>query len=486
MSDLSIRNFKLFENKTTFNLNPITLLLGANGSGKSSFIQILQLIENNDSFFNSSIDEFNFFQHLFYDRNKTIELSYEVANQLHRKNVLSLGGSQGGEYYIDRRSEMFGLTYLNEKDEVILETKYNKDHELCFILNVPLFYEVLEENSSKHLADKLRLSGLQEMKINQKRKMSYRMTGTEFEFGFFTFLFFEFIESCSTVDLTLSREEFNIEILRIFKNKYVIEDNGKVIRKSKRFNLKVIKLKNYGSPKKIYSDKDPLGKIISNIHQSQSFSHVFFQKWLKEFFGEDCIFQLKKLHAEFEFFEVKLNNKFMTEHGSGIYRILYLLCDIMDFFDDLNFESMDREENNPEVNFSSSFINRRFLVLEEPEANLHPDFQIKLAEMIFDLNQWLNDRFNKYNNERLYIFNILVETHSEYMIRTLQYLVAKNEGINDQVGIINFGSGDNIGKVKHISIRPNGSLSDNLFSGFFNFSEDLKLKLDAVNNNRNN
>ena len=44
MSDLSIKNFKLFKNKTSFKLNPITLLLGANGSGKSSFIQILNFL----------------------------------------------------------------------------------------------------------------------------------------------------------------------------------------------------------------------------------------------------------------------------------------------------------------------------------------------------------------------------------------------------------------------------------------------------------
>ena len=72
------------------------------------------------------------------------------------------------------------------------------------------------------------------------------------------------------------------------------------------------------------------------------------------------------------------------------------------------------------------------------------------------------------------------------MIRTFQYLVAKNEASENHVGIINFGSGKNVGKVKHISIRPNGSLSDNFYSGFFNYSEDLRLKLDAINNSRNN
>jgi hypothetical protein len=70
----------------------------------------------------------------------------------------------------------------------------------------------------------------------------------------------------------------------------------------------------------------------------------------------------------------------------------------------------------------------------------------------------------------------------------LQYLVAKDEEeINkDQVGIINFGSDKDFGKVKHISICPNGALNDNFYSGFFSYSEDLRLMLDALNYNRNN
>jgi energy-coupling factor transporter ATP-binding protein EcfA2 len=488
MSDLSIKNFKLFKNKTSFKLNPITLLLGANGSGKSSFIQILNLIENNASFFNSSLDEFSFFQHLFNDKDKPLELTYEISKNLFQKNVLSLGFTPDlpGNFWIDTISEKFELKYLNEKDEVVFETHYSREHELYISINIPLFYNILEVNSCKHLADKLRLSDLPQKNIKLSTKMTYRMTDIEFEFGFFNYMFYEFIEKCALNEVSISREEFNSEISRIFNNQYTIDNKGKTIKKSKRLNLKVIKLNNYGSPKKVYSDKDPFGKLISNIHEMQSSNQVFFQKWLKEFFGDDSIFQLKKLHPEFDLFEVKLNDKFLTEHGTGIYRICYLLCDILYLFDDLNLEHIFREENNDEENFSSCFVNRRFLVLEEPEANLHPDFQIKLAEMIFDLNHWLNERFNKHNNENLYTFNVLVETHSEYMIRTFQYLVAKNEGSKNQVGIINFGSGDNIGNVKHISVRPNGSLSDNFYSGFFNYAEDLRLKLDAVNIKRNN
>jgi hypothetical protein len=74
------------------------------------------------------------------------------------------------------------------------------------------------------------------------------------------------------------------------------------------------------------------------------------------------------------------------------------------------------------------------------------------------------------------------------MIRALQYYVAKDNQENsiDHIGIINFGTDKNAGKIKHISINQNGSLTDNFYSGFFNFSEDLRLMLDALNYQRKN
>ena len=51
------------------------------------------------------------------------------------------------------------------------------------------------------------------------------------------------------------------------------------------------------------------------------------------------------------------------------------------------------------------------ILLEEPEQNLHPAIQSKLADMLYEVNEEFGIRF-------------IVETHSEYLIRRTQVLVA--------------------------------------------------------------
>lgn len=55
----------------------------------------------------------------------------------------------------------------------------------------------------------------------------------------------------------------------------------------------------------------------------------------------------------------------------------------------------------------------KFIIIEEPEQNLHPFLQSKLADLVAEIN----------NNDPSYKF--LIETHSEYLIRRTQVLVAE-------------------------------------------------------------
>lgn len=59
------------------------------------------------------------------------------------------------------------------------------------------------------------------------------------------------------------------------------------------------------------------------------------------------------------------------------------------------------------------------LVLEEPESHLHPCYQSKLADMLLMAYQKYNIRF-------------IVETHSEYLVRRSQVIVAENKYANEQ------------------------------------------------------
>ena len=71
----------------------------------------------------------------------------------------------------------------------------------------------------------------------------------------------------------------------------------------------------------------------------------------------------------------------------------------------------------------------------------------------------------------------LIETHSEYMIRAFQNLVAKSNQFKDFVGIINFENNSGVGRRKNISIESDGSLSDGFYSSFMNTVNELTFEL---------
>ncbi len=98
------------------------------------------------------------------------------------------------------------------------------------------------------------------------------------------------------------------------------------------------------------------------------------------------------------------------------------------------------------------------IICEEPEANLHPAFQSKLADMFVDAQNTFNHQF-------------IIETHSEYMIRKFQYLVAKGKMKKEDIVIYYFNDPNNIPagekQVKKIEILEDGRLSSPFGTGFY-------------------
>lgn len=120
--------------------------------------------------------------------------------------------------------------------------------------------------------------------------------------------------------------------------------------------------------------------------------------------------------------------------------------------------------------FSEAFGKENILIIEEPEANLHPNLQSKLADLFVLAS-------NSFPNLRL-----IIETHSEYVIRKLQFLTAKKEVSPDQSAVYYFNADRFVNntepKVKKIEINKNGTLTEEFGPGFFD--EAIKLRFDLM------
>jgi predicted ATPase len=114
------------------------------------------------------------------------------------------------------------------------------------------------------------------------------------------------------------------------------------------------------------------------------------------------------------------------------------------------------------------------IIIEEPESNLHPALQSKVADLLVEAKK-------RYN------INFIIETHSEYFIRRLQYLTAKQELHKDDSVIYYFNNPNNLvdeqEQIFEINITQKGQLTRSFGEGFFDEASNLALLLFDYSNN---
>ncbi|MBO2546016.1 DUF3696 domain-containing protein [Salegentibacter sp. BDJ18] len=118
------------------------------------------------------------------------------------------------------------------------------------------------------------------------------------------------------------------------------------------------------------------------------------------------------------------------------------------------------------------------LIIEEPEANLHPNLQSKFADILLaTIKEYPEQKF-------------IIETHSEYLIRKLQFLTAKKDLSTENTIIYYFNADEHVSheepKVKKIEITETGNLTENFGPGFFDEATRLQFDLMKVKKEQKN
>ena len=169
--------------------------------------------------------------------------------------------------------------------------------------------------------------------------------------------------------------------------------------------------------------------------------------------NEASLYGDEELNGKIDY-ENKIN---ISELGKGNQNLLLLILKVASVL----FKGEIKRDNSR--NFS-----RKIILIEEPEAFLHPDWQSKLAD------------FFAYCLKR-YKVQFFIETHSEYLILKLQNLTAKKKIKPEDSMIYYFHHPDNIPdgeeQVKKINIKEDGRLSGEFGSGFYDESSRLMISL---------
>ena len=106
------------------------------------------------------------------------------------------------------------------------------------------------------------------------------------------------------------------------------------------------------------------------------------------------------------------------------------------------------------------------VLLEEPEQNLHPALQSKLADLVYSINKDFRVRF-------------IIETHSEYLVRHIQVLSAQifKEGTDETPFKVIYLTGNKELPCYDMGFQKNGKFEKEFGPGFFNVADDAAMEL---------
>lgn len=197
---------------------------------------------------------------------------------------------------------------------------------------------------------------------------------------------------------------------------------------------------------------------------------AFLNKWIKIFNLGDSV-DLEGTSEGFGFllYLVKDGEKrLLADEGYGITQLVSLLLQI-DNRIPMESEIKDIRVDNSNLpdRAKESEAPPTVICVEEPEVHLHPKYQSLLADMFVEAYQKHNIRF-------------IIETHSEYLIRKLQVMVADKEtSLASNDVSLNYVEKDEDG-VSHnrqIKILEDGRLNAPFGSGFFDEATGLSMNL---------
>lgn len=201
---------------------------------------------------------------------------------------------------------------------------------------------------------------------------------------------------------------------------------------------------------------DHIAKTVKEFMQSRAWRNekirAFIRQWMSEFnIGYD--FQIEDVDGEAYKVFILENSEDkkgfpLADLGMGSIQLMMLLFAL---------------STSIKHNIGSVFGNPT-VVIEEPEQNLHPAVQSKLADILFQVNKDFGLKF-------------IIETHSEYLLREVQIIVAREKLVSldkNPFRVYYF----NAETVPYdMGFQNNGKFIESFGPGFFDVADNAALEL---------
>ncbi len=477
----AIENYRSFKNKVYLEVKPFTIITGPNGSGKSTYTDLVKLYEKH--FLDGKIPRNIPLSDL--TNNKRINQienwdSDSGAIKIYIKKLVSaekISKKLLETLKIKRNSlgrpEIFGELVLYYKpDENRLSHEQNPkniafDKKQYTLVNIDFYLDSFQENNLVQNFDSNRtmhdfhsddlpgiifdlnfLNKLSEIKIDKKvlaniSKYWNAFGPTENNETFFpiigklesikhgsdTFIydfilnFEQFINNNSSVESYQHHNtKFNLRggVEYAFTKKDWKEFYSKS-KHSKSLNLSHTRGKDYAGIIEFNTERIFENSLINvNDYPQINFFETFCDKykvdWINDILndldiGNQILF--KQINEEFIELTISKDDKIihLNEFSKGLQRLIKLII-----FLPINWW----EDNTSDIS-KIPIVS----IIEEPELSLHPQLQSKIADILSKIKKEGGQDFRDDDGD--YDTSFIIETHSEYLIRKLQYLCAQKK-----------------------------------------------------------
>lgn len=545
MVTIGFKNFRKFENFPSLELGNITLLVGSNNSGKSTFVKSILTL---DDYFKNSTNGFGIFfenglknetikdflsnQHFrfngnylahigtfkraLYNKASDKTISFRLYDKLSYLDIEIEGDPENEESVYGKiktitiANPVYGFTMLcNLKNDIATinitnsfkddleylknEECYKKLYSFCafykhdfhkhFKLSEiyepfgigpsPTFVSGLIQSFEKlfgHLArtyDHLNQKGkVKDIFIESKRKTSINFSKEEAEF------------------LSSYKENIleNEELTQVFFNENIQpfhRDYNFPIGKIYELNIEYVYAHSVNQSV-IYSAKDSNDYLSRTIHdfvpvQGHTYKRDFIIEWMTEFeIGQD--FTITSVGGEaYIVLVTNMNGEkvYLADLGMGSIRLMILLFRLA-----ITIPNKRTKIQSGDVSLLAP--NNKVFIIEEPEQNLHPNLQSKLAVLFYKLN-------------KDYGFRFIVETHSEYLIRKSQVIVGKENYVSEEelreknpFRVYFFNKENKHTPYIHMKYRRNGLFDRPFGEGFYDEAGNSQLQLMKIERDKKN
>lgn len=497
MDKLRLRNYRCFDDTGDIELKPITLLLGANSSGKSSFIKFFPLLQQSletrvDGLFlwDGQYVDFKNFKNTVRNGEGEITIDYTISylelqnyygkrNQPAKDVLVSMVLSEKEEYY-DYLKELsisfngIGYKYLFSKDGKTCSVEVNGIRSEDYP-NEKIILE-FDNNLLPTLHFEVKRTDFSFVSIVSQEAMSEigaflgkkEKTGLDLLLGDRDPELFSYDYQNNIIDLKKkkpkAKEKDLVRIANVqmymMASLLVKSVNDYFSKMSRGFSyilpLRSIMNRYYRFQNRNVDSIDPDGDNLAmflNSLSSKKFDE--FNEWLDNIFHFKLSIEKSEGHVEMYIEERDKQKRNLVDVGFGFTQILPILTIVWKLVYGAGGSKIMSTRNIPIT-----------IAIEQPELHLHPRFQSFFAVMLA--------KVMKHCKKRKIQLRIIIETHSEVIINKLgQLIYDTNEEIEkDDVNVVLFNANkEGLGKYVYATgFSEDGGLINWPF-GFF--SEDV-------------